>query len=65
MPSRWELFPHDADVGVRGVGPTKEAAFVEAARALTAAITDLDTVKPREVVEFVCQSTDNELLLVE
>ncbi len=34
---QWEHFPHHADVGVRGVGPTREAAFEEAARALTAA----------------------------
>ena len=29
----WEHFPHVADMGVRGLGPTKEAAFEEAARA--------------------------------
>ena len=23
----WEHFPHIADIGVRGVGPTREAAF--------------------------------------
>ncbi len=31
----WEHFPDD--VGVRGVGPTREASFEDAARALTAA----------------------------
>ncbi len=34
----WEHFPDDADAdvgGVGGVGPTREAAFEEAARALT------------------------------
>jgi len=34
---RWEHFEHDADVGLRGVGPTLEAAFEEATRALTTA----------------------------
>ncbi len=31
----WEHFSHD--VGVGGVGPTREASFEDAARALTAA----------------------------
>ena len=63
--SGWELFPHDADVGVRGFGATKEAAFCEAARALTAAITDPDIVRGRDVIEIACQAGDSELLLVE
>src|SRR5690606_37407394 len=37
--ARWEHFPHLADIGVRGLGPTKEAAFEQAAVALTAALT--------------------------
>ena len=40
----WEHFPHQADVGVRGLGETLEQAFEQAALAMTAAITDLDTV---------------------
>src|SRR3974377_1227241 len=36
---RWELFPHDADVGVRGFGATPAEAFEQAAHALIAAIT--------------------------
>ena len=35
----WEHFPHDADVGVRGFGPTPAAAFEQGALALTAAVT--------------------------
>ena len=31
---RAELFPHGADVGVRGIGPTRDAAFEQAALAL-------------------------------
>jgi SHS2 domain-containing protein len=27
---RWELFPHEADMGVRGVGSSKEEAFEQA-----------------------------------
>ena len=33
----WEHVPDDADMGVRGVGPTREAPFEDAARAFTAA----------------------------
>lgn len=63
--AHWEHFPHGADVGVRGVGPTKEAAFEQAALALTAAIVDLDAVRPDEEVEISCCAPDDELLLVE
>jgi len=35
-----ELFPHGADIGVRGVGPTRASAFEQAALALTSAITN-------------------------
>jgi tRNA nucleotidyltransferase (CCA-adding enzyme) len=31
MTPNWEHFPHEADMGVRGIGPTKEAAFEGAA----------------------------------
>ena len=36
----WQHFPHDADMGVRGIGNSKEAAFEQAALALTALVTD-------------------------
>jgi len=61
----WELFPHDADIGVRGFGPTRQAAFEHAAYALTAAITDPRGVAPRHIVEIACEATDIEFLLVE
>ena len=31
---RWEHFDHGADIGVRDFGPTKAAAFVQAAMAM-------------------------------
>jgi len=61
----WELFPHDADVGLRGFGPTREAAFEQAALALTAALTDPEAVRPREKVVIACAAPDDELLLVD
>ncbi len=33
----WEHVPDDADVGVGGAGPTREAPFEDAVRAFTAA----------------------------
>jgi hypothetical protein len=36
----WEHFSHDADIGIRGIGATKEKAFEQAAIALTSVITD-------------------------
>jgi SHS2 domain-containing protein len=61
----WENFAHDADVGVRGVGPTKQAAFAEAARALTAAVVDPDAVAPLESVAIACVAPDDEVLLLD
>ena len=61
----WEHFPHQADIGVRGFGSTKEAAFESAAHALTAVITDLGIVAPTQSVSIVCEAPDDELLLVD
>ncbi len=61
---RWELLPHGADIGVRGVGRSKAEAFEQAAVALTAVITEPDSVSANERVEITCQATDDELLLV-
>jgi len=51
---RWEHFAHAADMGVRGIGPTKDEAFAQAALALTAVITDPETVAPHEPVAIRC-----------
>lgn len=60
----WELFPHDADVGVRGTGPTIESAFEQAALALKSVVTDA-AVDPVNEVKVTCQAPDRELLLVD
>jgi SHS2 domain-containing protein len=60
----WELLPHQADIGVRGFGNSKEEAFEQAAMALTAVITDPTSVLLREQVEVECEAPDDELLLV-
>jgi SHS2 domain-containing protein len=55
MVARWEDFPHGADVGIRGFGATPEDAFVQAALALTAVITDAE-VRSEEAARagFAC-----------
>jgi SHS2 domain-containing protein len=65
MAGRWEHYPHEADVGVRGFGATKAEAFEQAALALTAAVADPDTVVPRENVLLRCEAPDDELLFAE
>jgi SHS2 domain-containing protein len=61
----WEHFPHEADIGVRGIGATKETAFEGAGLAVTAVITDPASVAPTQAVSIVCQAPDDELLLVD
>lgn len=60
-----ELFAHGADVGVRGIGPTRAAAFEQAALALTMAVTDPAAVLPKEQIEVVCEAPDDRFLLMD
>lgn len=62
---RWETFPHEADVGVRGMGATLAEAFEGAAMAMTSVICDPAQVQAREAVAIECSAPDNELLLVD
>ena len=64
-PCRYELFPHDADVGVRGFGSTLEDAFEQAAVAMTAAITDPAKIVDQERLDFDCAAPDRDLLLID
>jgi len=63
MHAHWEHFDHGADIGVRGFGATKAAAFEQAALALTAVVTEPAAVAPREAVPMACDAPDDELLL--
>ncbi len=62
--ARWEHFAHDADIGVCGYGMTPDAAFEQAAHALTAVVTDAE-VGASMPVTIRCAAADLELLLVE
>jgi tRNA nucleotidyltransferase (CCA-adding enzyme) len=61
----WAHFPHEADVGIRGVGDTLAQAFEQAALALTAVVTDPEAVSPREPVPIACEAGDPEILFVD
>lgn len=61
----WQHFAHDADIGVRGIAASLSGAFEQAALAMTAAITDPETVAEQQQVDVVCEAPDMELLLVD
>lgn len=61
----WEHFPHGADVGIRGFGPTREAAFEQAALALIQVIAEVEQIRPSEAIELTCEAPDDEVLLVD
>ncbi len=63
--TEWETFPHEADVGVRGMGSTLAEAFAGAATALTAVICDPTKVGAGETARIECAAPDGELLLVD
>jgi len=65
MTAHWEHFPHDADVGVRGFGSTVAEAFEQAAVALTAVVTDVESVEGREAISIQCEAPDRELLFAD
>jgi SHS2 domain-containing protein len=65
MIARFEHFPHDADIGIRGIGARKSDAFEQAALALCAIITDPATVVPATKVDIECAAPSDQLLLVD
>lgn len=65
MTAYWEHFEHMADIGVRGIGDTLAAAFEQAALAMTAVITDIELIEPRDVLEIACEAPDHEILFAD
>jgi tRNA nucleotidyltransferase (CCA-adding enzyme) len=61
----WEHFAHGADIGIRGIGATRDEAFEEAALALTAVITEPAGVDGGTSVEIHCEAPDDELLFAD
>jgi SHS2 domain-containing protein len=60
--ARWQHFGHVADIGIRGTGATLADAFEQAGLALTAVVTRLELVQPRQRIELSVQNSDRELL---
>ncbi len=61
--ARWEHFPHQADVGVRGFAANLNGAFEQVACAMTAVVTEPERVSPVTAVHIRCSAPDRELLL--
>lgn len=60
----WSHFPHGADIGLCGHGPSLASAFEQVALAMTGVITD-QPVAAREHVEVSCEAPAPDYLLVE
>jgi SHS2 domain-containing protein len=61
----YELFPHGADIGIRGSGKSLAEAFAQGATALTAAVTDPLRVERLTSVKVNCQAPDMVTLFVD
>ena len=54
-----------SDIGVRGIGDSKERAFEQSGLALTAVITDVSSLEAKDLVKLACEAPNDELLLVD
>jgi tRNA nucleotidyltransferase (CCA-adding enzyme) len=64
MRARWEHFHHEADIGIRGIGPDLATALEQAALAMTAVICEPSQVSQTSEIELACEAPDPEFLLV-
>lgn len=62
--AHWEHFHHVADIGVRGIGRTREEAFVQAGIGLAAVVTDPAGVRLQSRVDLAAEGCDDDLLLL-
>ena len=65
MENSWQHFEHKADIGIRGIGKTKQLAFAQTALAMTAVIADLKTIEQKEKIRITCAYSDDETCLVD
>lgn len=63
--THWQHYEHEADIGIEGIGTSKEDAFAQAALALTAVITEPENVVPGSKIEIACEAPNDELLFVD
>jgi SHS2 domain-containing protein len=62
---QYETFEHEADIGIRGFGSSREEAFENAAIALYSVMVDVARISPTEKRSLSVSARDHELLLVE
>ena len=62
---RWELFEHDADIGLRAQATSREALFELMGEALTAVITSPALVETQTELTIQCEAPDDAILLVD
>lgn len=60
-----ETYEHGSDIGVRGRGASREAAFANAALAMMSVVTQPSSVLTGMPVRIECEAGDDEMLLVE
>ncbi|MFP4316186.1 MAG: archease [Desulfovibrionales bacterium] len=65
LPGAWEHFHHQADIGIRGIGPTREEAFAQGGVALTAVITAPENVHPKKGVELSLSAPEDAFLFLD
>lgn len=65
--ARWEHFQHGADIGIRGVGRSKQQAFEQAALALSAVVSAPDKIRAETGVRIniPCNSGGDEFLFLD
>ncbi|MBN1936447.1 MAG: archease [Anaerolineae bacterium] len=61
----YEYLDHQADLGIRGIGPSPQEAFSEGAQAMLAAMADLDGIRPTFEWSLCCAAPDLASLFVE
>lgn len=62
MPQKWELFSHDADMGIRGIGASFEEAFEQAGLALTGVLIDPTQIKTDTLIHISCAAQNIDTL---
>ncbi len=61
----YKTFDHKADIGIIGIGNTKEQAFEEAAKAMFDVMTDIKKVKPAREFQLTVTAQREDELFVE
>jgi SHS2 domain-containing protein len=64
MKKEYEIFEHDADVGIRAFGRTLEEAFENGAKAMSSIMVELDTVDPKDTKMIECEAEDPGALFI-